>query len=149
MTQGHFTMELTLKLTQRLRTAYCGLLILVAWYLAGCGKPTVEGYTYKSGDFPQFFLGEINKYGGHVQKHGSQELDMEWQYKEDENGVQMLFDPQNLPQFESFLKASLGNFTLKSDYPQIVYNTKSIGVNVFCNVATNPIHVICLRAGAL
>lgn len=74
---------------------------------------------------------------------------MEWQYKEDENGVQILFDYQNLVQFESFLKASLGNFTLKNDYPQIVYGIKSVGVNVFCNLGTNPIHVICLRAGAI
>ena len=142
------TTDLALKFKQRL-TASCGIAIFAAWYLAGCGKPTVEGYTYKSGDFPQFLLGEINKYGGHIQTHASQKLDMEWQYKEDDNGVQILFDHQNLAQFESFLKAALGNFTLKSDYPQIVYSPKSIGMNVFCNLQTNPIHVICLRAGAI
>jgi hypothetical protein len=134
---------------RRFRTAFCGVVIFTAWYLAGCGKPTIEGYTYKSGDFPQFFLGEINKYGGHVQTNGLKKFDMDWQYKEDENGVQILFDHQNLAQFESFLKVSLGNFTLKSSYPQIVYNPQSIGVNVFCNLGTNPIHVICIRAGSI
>jgi hypothetical protein len=123
--------------------------VILGASLTGCGRTTVDGYSNKSGDFSQFFLAQITKYGGHVASTGAPKLVMDWQFKSDDNGFQILFDRHNLSQFEGLLKASLGNFTLESEYPQIVYGTKSIGLQIFCNLKANPIHIICLRAGVL
>lgn len=120
----------------------------------GCDRTRPIGvpsnYSSGSGDIANFFITEVQRYGGHVTTTNTlPSVRMQWWYKLDTNGFQVLLDQTNRTEFQNFLQTAFGDAILNTNYPQVVYKVQNIGAAIICNFGTNPLQVICLRAQAL
>lgn len=136
-----------------MRTLCQNLLFLAMLAFVGCNRSQHQGvpsgYSKQSGDIGKFFVAEVQRYGGNLRTTNAlPKLQMEWWYKADGNGFQLLLDKTNHVEFQDFLQEAFGNPKLNADYPHVLYKVQDIGAAIMCNFGTNPLHVICLKAQA-
>lgn len=107
-------------------------------------------YHEKSGELIQFFTRELQQYGGTVSVTGSLPvMPAEWRYAEDKSGFQILIAQSYRADLVRSLTNSLGEPILSDKYPHLVYKEDRFGVGIVANLQSDPIHIICLRKGAL
>ena len=107
-------------------------------------------YHQKSGDLIQFLTSELRQYGSTLTVTGSLPImRAEWRYAEDTNGFQILIAQSSRAELVRCLTGSLGEPMLREQYPQLVYKEDRFGVGILANLQSDPIHIICLRRGAL
>jgi hypothetical protein len=107
-------------------------------------------YHKKSGDLIQFLTRELQQYGGTVTTTGSVPvMRAEWRYAEDTNGFQILIAQSHRAELVRSFTSALGEPTLRDQYPHLVYKEDRLGVGIVANLQSDPIHIICLRRGAL
>ncbi len=127
--------------------------VVVALRFAKRSDVEKEGFvTYreKSGDFIQFFIRELKHYGGKVTVTGTMPvMPAKWRYAEDDNGFQVLIAQSFRDDFVRSITNSLGEPILSDSYPQLVYKEDRVGVGTVVNLRSDPIHIICIRKGAL
>ena len=107
-------------------------------------------YHKKSGDLIQFLTRELREYGGTVTVTGSVPvMRAEWRYAEDTNGFQILIAQSHRAELVRSFTSALGEPMLRDQYPHLVYKEDRFGVGIVANLQGDPIHIICLRRGAL
>jgi hypothetical protein len=107
-------------------------------------------YHKKSGDLIQFLTRELRQYGSTVTVTGSVPvMRAEWRYAEDTNGFQILIAQSYRAEVVRSFTSALGEPMLREQYPHLVYKEDRFGVGIVANLQTDPMHVICLRRGAL
>lgn len=107
-------------------------------------------YHKKSGDLIQFLTRELREYGGTVTVTGSVPvMRAEWQYAEDPKGFQILVSQSRRGEFVHSMTLTFGEPQLRDKYPHLVYTEDRFGVGIVADLQSDPIHIICLRKGAL
>lgn len=107
-------------------------------------------YRNKSGDLLQFLTHELRQYGGTVTPTSNLPvMRAEWRYAEDAHGFQILIAQNHRAELVRCLTSSLGEPLLREQYPHLVYKEDRFGVGIVANLQSDPIHIICLRRGAL
>ena len=107
-------------------------------------------YGKKSGDLIQFLASELRQHGGTVTVTGSVPvMRAEWRYAEDTNGFQILLSQSYREELVRCLTQALGDPMRRDQYPHLVYREDRFGVGVVADLQSDPIHIICLRKGAL
>ena len=133
--------------------AFAGIAVFVALQRIKNTEMEQEGrvsYHKKSGDLIQFLTRELQQYGGTVTVTGSVPvMRAEWRYAEDTNGFQILIAQTHRAELVRCLTSSLGDPMLREQYPHLVYKVDRFGVGIVADLQSNPIHIICLRRGAL
>ena len=133
--------------------AIAGIGVVVALQRIKKAEMEQEGrvtYRKKSGDLIQFLTRELRQYGGTLTVTGSVPvMRAEWRYAEDTNGFQILIAQSHRAELLRCLTSSLGEPMLREQYPHLVYRADRLGVGVVANLQSDPIHIICLRRGAL
>jgi hypothetical protein len=110
------------------------------------------GVTYKgkSGDLVQFMLNALSRYGGTVTVTSTVPvMRAEWRYAEDAKGFQILLPQRHKEELVRCLTLLLGEPMRRDKYPHLVYKEDRFGVAIVANLERDPIHIICLRKGAL
>jgi hypothetical protein len=140
------------------------LIIWIAVAIAGVGvvialqrikKTEMEqegrvAYRKKSGDLIQFLTRELRQYGGTVTVTGSVPvMRAEWRYAEDPKGFQILLSQSHREELVRCLTQLLGEPMRRDKYPHLVYKRDRFGVGIVADLESDPIHIICLRKGAL
>jgi hypothetical protein len=104
----------------------------------------------KSGDLAQFLMRELQQYGGTVTPTGSMPvMRSEWRYAEDAKGFQILLAQSHRDELIRCFTQLLGEPMRRDQYPHLVYKEDRFGVGIVVNLQSDPIHIICLRRGAL
>jgi len=107
-------------------------------------------YKNNSGDLVQFMLEALARYGGTVTITSTvPAMRAEWRYAEDPKGFQILLPQSYKDELVRCLTQSLGEPMRRDQYPHLVYKEGRFGVGVVADLESDPIHVICLRKGAL
>jgi len=107
-------------------------------------------YKSKSGDLVQFMLDGLSRYGGTVAVTSTvPTMRAEWRYAEDPKGFQILLPQSQREEFVRCITQALGEPTRRDTYPHLVYKEDRFGVGIVADLQSDPIHVICLRKGAL
>jgi hypothetical protein len=107
-------------------------------------------YKRESGDLAQFILDALSRYGGTVTVTSSVPvMRAEWRYAEDAEGFQILLPQSYRKELIRSLTQALGEPMLRDQYPRLVYKEDRFGVGIVADLESDPIHVICLRKGAL
>ena len=109
------------------------------------GKVT---YRKTSGDFMEFLTRELRKYGGGV-TNAALSMRADWRYAADSDGFQIDLPQRHRAELVRCLTSSLGKPLLREHYPHLVYKEDRFGIGIFANLESDPIHIICLRKGAL
>jgi hypothetical protein len=125
--------------------------LLLAGIMSGCsGQSSPVKFKKQSGDLVQFMDQELRKYGGTPPIPKPRPiLRAEWQYSEDKDGFQILIGQDQKGALIQVLTASLGEPQLRESYPHLVYREDRFGVGLMANLESDPIHIICLKKGAL
>lgn len=104
----------------------------------------------KSGDLVQFLRQELQQYGGTLTLTSSLPvMRTEWRYAEDPKGFQILLAQSHKDELIRCLTQSLGEPMRQEKYPHLVYTQDRFGVGIVADLQSDPIHMICLRKGAL
>jgi hypothetical protein len=107
-------------------------------------------YKSKSGDLVQFMLDALSKYGRTVTVTNSfPAMRAEWRYAEDPKGFQILLPQRYREELVRCLTQALGEPMRQNQYPQLFYKEDKFGVFVAADLEGDPIHIICVRKGAL
>jgi hypothetical protein len=107
-------------------------------------------YHKRSGDLIQFLVQELRQYGGTVTvTGGAPVMRAEWRYAEDTNGFQILIAQSHRAELVECFTSAFGEPLLRDQYPHLVYKEDRLGVGIVANLQSDPIHIICLRRGAL
>ena len=72
-----------------------------------------------------------------------------WHYAEDKDGFQILIGQENKTALIEALTSSLGEPLLRNKYPHLVYKQDRFGVGIVADLNSDPIHIICIKKGAL
>jgi hypothetical protein len=104
----------------------------------------------KSGDLVQFLRQELQQYGGTLTFTSSLPvMRTDWRYAEDPKGFQILLAQSHRDELIRCLTQSLGEPMMREKYPHLVYKEDRFGVGIIADLQRDPIHIICLRRGAL
>jgi len=104
----------------------------------------------KSGDLMQFLTRELQQYGGTLALTNSLPvMHTEWRYAEDAKGFQILLALSHRDELIRCLTQSLGAPMRRDKYPHLVYKEDRCGVGIVADLQSDPMHIICLRRGAL
>ena len=107
-------------------------------------------YKSKTGDLVQFMLDGLSRYGGTVAVTNTvPPMRAEWRYAEDPKGFQILLPQSQREEFVRCITQALGEPMRRDKYPHLVYTEDRFGVGVIADLQSDPIHIICLRKGAL
>ena len=109
-----------------------------------------SGYSTHSGDVILFLAQEVKNAGGQVadlETEGT--LQTEWRFKKDSNGFQMLLPSKEKESLVKALALRFGDPVLRDTYPHLVYKVQDLGVAIMIDLEQDPIHLICLKKGAL
>jgi hypothetical protein len=119
--------------------------------LSACSPDTgTVTYMKKSGDLIQFMEQEVRKYDGTpATKQPKPVLQAGWQYAEDKEGFQILLSRDKKAALVEALTEAFGEPLLRDKYPQLVYKEDRFGVGVVADLESDPIHIICMRRGAV
>jgi hypothetical protein len=104
----------------------------------------------KSGDLVQFLTRELQEYGGTLDPNNSRPvMRAEWRYAKDANGFQIFLPESRKEELIRCLTQILGEPIRRDQYPHLVYREDRFGVGIVADLQSDPIHIICLRRGAL
>ena len=111
------------------------------------GKVTFQE---KSGDLIAFLTHELQRYGANLTLPGHvPSLNTDWRYAEDAKGFQILLPKARKDELIQVLSQTLGKPELREEYPQMIYREDRFGVGIVADLESDPLHIICLRKGAL
>jgi hypothetical protein len=104
----------------------------------------------KSGDLIAFFTKELQHYGATLNiTNAVPPISAKWKYAEDPKGFQILVTRAKKDELLQALSRVLGAPMLREQYPHLVYKEDRFGVGVVADLQADPMHIICLRRGAL
>lgn len=104
----------------------------------------------RSGNLAHFLVGELRNYGGTPPASSMiVVLQADWQFAEDPQGFQVLLPKARKADLVQCLTAMFGEPMRRDSYPHLVYKEDRFGVGLVADLDADPIHIICLKKGAL
>ena len=107
-------------------------------------------YKRESGDLVQFMFGALSRYGSTLVVTSTVPvMRANWSYAEDSKGFQIFLPQSRREDLVRCLTQSLGEPLRRDEYPHLVYKQDRFGVGIVADLNSDPIHIICIRKGAL
>jgi len=89
------------------------------------------------------------KFGGRTNGGTTTRFDVEWWFKIDTNGFQILMATNHRAGVESSLREVFGAPIVSTGYPHLLYRSGNVGVTVAAQTHLDPMQIIVTKAGVI